>query len=60
MSFRAAKNCLVKNLNMFDEQTDPEKYNFYDGLINIVEGMERLESQVRLLESELRQMRSRS
>ncbi len=41
MSYEWAKNCFSENINLFaNPQVSPEKYNLYNGLINLVMAVE--------------------
>lgn len=50
MGFYNAKRCFEENLRLFvDPKTQQEKYNLYNGLLNLVIGLELLEQQVQHL-----------
>ena len=42
MSARVAKQCFLENLKCFAPcaENDPEKYNLYNGLVNLAEAMD--------------------
>jgi hypothetical protein len=59
-NFVVAKKCFVENLQLFSNpQTEPEKFNLYNGLASLVEGMEELELKVQSLCQELYQVRTK-
>ena len=58
MSFYDAKRFFEENLQLFgDPQTDPEKYNLYNGLLNLVNALEMLDQQIRHLAEQLQALR---
>lgn len=58
MSFYSAKRNFEENLNLFaDPQTNPEKYNLYMGLLNMVRGIESLEREVDQVKEEVHRIR---
>jgi len=61
MSYQSAKNCFNENVALFaNPQTNPEKYNLYDGLSNLTQAMENDLSAIKdLLEQILFELRRR-
>ncbi len=62
MSYEWAKNCFSENINLFaSPQISPERYNLYNGLINLTAAIEiDLGSIKDLLEQILWELKSRN
>ena len=49
--------CFSENLQLFgDPQSNPEKYNLYNGLANLAEGIGELENEIDRLKREINQI----
>lgn len=61
MSAIGAMKCFDENLKLFvNAQTDPEKFNLYQGLSALAEGVLQLQQQVAALQQELARQRQSS
>ncbi len=50
-----AKACFKENLRLFgDSKSQPEKFNLYNGLVNLTTAIEDIKNQVDRIESQLR------
>lgn len=59
MKLNSAKKCFVENIQLFaNAQTEPEKYNLYNGLVNLVEGMADMEAELSSVRRELEQLQA--
>lgn len=57
MSFFHAKRQFEDNLNLYwDPNVSPEKYNLYAGLLNLADGLYKLESRVEQIEQKIKRM----
>lgn len=57
MSFFHARRQFEDNLNLFwDPNVNPEKYNLYAGLMNLADGLNRLEARVEDIEQKIKRM----
>lgn len=55
-----AKKCFAENLQLFaDPQSQPEKYNLYNGLYCVAQAIERREAEIRALAYEVDQIKRR-
>jgi polyhydroxyalkanoate synthesis regulator phasin len=60
MSFDTAKKCFGENVQLFgNAQTQPEKFNHYNGLYNMAEALQALQSEVHRLRQEVDDLRRR-
>ena len=60
MSFYDAERQFVENVKLFgNPQTQPEKYNLYNGLGNLARSLRNLEDKVDSLLGEVRRIKSR-
>ena len=58
MSFNAAKKCFSENVQLFgNAQTQPEKFNHYNGLYNMAEALQSLQDEVQRLRREVDDLR---
>lgn len=56
---RAAIKCFDENRNLFgNPQQEPEKFNLYNGLAGLAEGIAQLQAQVATLTQEVTYLRS--
>ncbi len=54
----AAKKCFNENIQLFSNpESEPEKYNLYNGLLNLTQAVEDLQSQVRKIEQDIERIR---
>lgn len=54
----AARNCIVENLNMFsDPNTQPERYNLYTALLNIIDSLKDIEDSMEDIGRETRSIK---
>ena len=61
MSIDIAKRCFEENIRLFgDANTEPEKFNHYNGLFNMAVAIQQLEAQVHNLSNEIDALRRRS
>lgn len=57
MSASIAKKCFEENIRLFSNpNSQPEKYNMYNGLANLARAVGDLEDKVRSLEKEVRKL----
>lgn len=57
MSFFHAKRQFEDNLNLYwDPNVNPEKYNLYAGLLNLADGLYKLEARVEQIEQKIKRM----
>ena len=60
MSFDISNRCFTENLNLFgNAQTDPEKFNLYNGLSNMAQSLQALEQEVQRLRREIDELSRR-
>lgn len=58
MDFHYAKKQFKENVELFgDPQSNPEKYNLYNGLANLADGLENLEQQLAYIRAMLESLR---
>jgi len=53
-----AKKCFAENLKLFgNAQTQPEKYNLYNGLANLSDSIEEMQNEIHRLRQEVDSLR---
>ena len=58
-SIETAVQCFDENIKLFgDANTQPEKYNTFNGLASLAEGIAELQTQIRQLREEVQQLKS--
>lgn len=58
MSAQTAKKCFVENINLFaNSQSQPEKFNLYNGLANLAQTLEKLERDLDDIDREIRRIK---
>ena len=61
MSIHTAKSCFEENVRLFgNANTEPEKFNHYNGLFHMAVAIQQLEVQVHNLSKEIDALRRRS
>jgi hypothetical protein len=58
MSAYDAKKCFLENRNLFgNAQSEPEKYNLYNGLANLAEAIEEMDRKLNNLAHDVEQVK---
>lgn len=58
MTINTAKDCFLENITLFgDAKTNPEKFNLYNGLVNLCTAIQRLGNDVHNMEQDIKRIK---